>query len=265
MTFFPRRFVAAAVLAALALPALAESAAAPAASATAAPVAAAPAAAASAPQGRPGPGARMHGHRHPHSHGYQQGYAAPEQRQANMAQHAADLKAQLKIAPEQEGAWTTFTAAMAPSQGYARLSMDGMEKLTVPERIDRMHAIHVQRSAEMERRGEAVKAFYAALTPAQQKTFDAHHSSHHSAMHRARAQDSGTGQPNGRGPGAMTEPGHEYCHPDGEPSKPGMGAGPRHGGHNMRPMRPAAMPAAAPAAPAPAAAASAAPAAAPAK
>ena len=48
-----------------------------------------------------------------------------------------------------------------------------MDKLTTPERIDRMRAMRAQHAAEADRRGEATKAFYATLTPEQQKTFDA--------------------------------------------------------------------------------------------
>ena len=35
-----------------------------------------------------------------------------------------------------------------------------------------MRAMRAQQAAEAERRGEATKTFYAALTPEQQKTFD---------------------------------------------------------------------------------------------
>ena len=48
-----------------------------------------------------------------------------------------------------------------------------MEKLTTPERIDQMQALHAQREAEMKKRGDATKTFYAGLTPEQKKTFDA--------------------------------------------------------------------------------------------
>src|SRR3989344_476109 len=59
----------------------------------------------------------------------------------------------------------------------ASLDRQNMDKLTPPERIDRMRAMRAQHAAEADRRGEATKAFYAALTPEQQKTFDAqaHH------------------------------------------------------------------------------------------
>ena len=100
-----------------------------------------------------------------------------ERHHGDMAQrHAkrlADLKAQLKLTPAQESAWTTFTTAMQPGERPARLDRQDMDKLTTPERIDRMRAMRAQHAAEADRRGEATKAFYATLTPEQQKTFDA--------------------------------------------------------------------------------------------
>lgn len=147
MSFFQRRIAATAVLAALALPVLAQ----PAPSTP-------PTASASAQQARK-PGDWQ------------------EHRQAHMAQRANALKAQLKLTPQQEPAWTTFMAAMQPAERSARLERldrKEMEKLTTPERIDRMRALRAQYGAEADRRGEAIKTFYAALTPEQQKTFDAH-------------------------------------------------------------------------------------------
>lgn len=108
-----------------------------------------------------------------------------QQRQAYMAERMAQLKAQLKLTAAQEPAWTSFTAAMQPAERKARLDHADMDKLSTPERIDRMRALRAQHAAEADRRGEATKAFYAALTPDQQKTFDAqpHHGRHHDGMH----------------------------------------------------------------------------------
>jgi len=146
MSFFQRRIAAAAVMAAMALPVLAQ------------PAPPMPAAAdASAQQARK-PGDWQ------------------ERRQAHMAQRANTLKAQLKLTPEQEPAWTAFMAVMQPAERPARLDRldrKEMEKLTTPERIDRMRAMRVQHTAEADRRGEAIKTFYAALTPEQKKIFDA--------------------------------------------------------------------------------------------
>lgn len=102
----------------------------------------------------------------------------PEQRQQfmkeRMGQRLEAFKQKLQLTPAQEPAWNGFVQSMQPNAEprHARLDWQGMDKLTTPERIDRMRAMHAQRGAEMERRGEAVKAFYAQLTPAQQKTFD---------------------------------------------------------------------------------------------
>ncbi|MDB5884154.1 MAG: hypothetical protein JWR74_325 [Polaromonas sp.] len=109
----------------------------------------------------------------------------PAKMQAWMAKRQAEMKTRLKITPAQEGAWTAFTTAMQPP---ARM-MGGerpmatqraeLDKLTTPERIDKMKAMRTQRmtemNAEMDKRGEATKSFYAALSPEQQKLFDAEH------------------------------------------------------------------------------------------
>lgn len=143
---FQHRLAATAVLAALALPALAQPA-----------PATPPAASATAEKGD---------HRHSKAE-------HRERRQAHMAKRMAALKEQLKLTPAQESAWTTYTAALQPGERTARLDRKDLDKLTTPERIDRMRALRAQHAAEADRRGEATKAFYAALTPEQQKTFDA--------------------------------------------------------------------------------------------
>ena len=142
MSFLQHRIAAAAVLAALALPVLAQP----------------------APSDAPAAGAPAQQARKPGD--------LQERHQARMAQRANAFKAQLKLTPEQEPAWTAFMAAMQPAQRTARLDPADMEKRTTPERIDRMRALRAQQAAEADRRGEATKTFYAALTPEQQKTFD---------------------------------------------------------------------------------------------
>lgn len=107
----------------------------------------------------------------------------PAKMQAQMQEHMqkrqADLKAKLKLTAAQEPAWTTFTSSMQPPAHGPRPDKAAMEKLTTPERIDKMRALHAERSAQMEKRAEATKAFYAALTPEQQKVFDANTMQHH--------------------------------------------------------------------------------------
>ncbi len=109
----------------------------------------------------------------------------PAKMQAWLAKRQAELKAKLNITPAQEGAWAAYTAAMQPPARGARLTPEQraeFDKLTTPERIDKMRALRNQRMAEMaaamDQRGDATKAFYAALSPEQQKTFDAEHKKH---------------------------------------------------------------------------------------
>lgn len=102
----------------------------------------------------------------------------PEQRQQarqqRHAQKAAVLKQKLAITPDQENAWSSFQQAMQPAgQARAHGQRQDWKQLTTPERIDRMRELRTQRMAEQDRRGDAIKAFYAALKPEQQKTFDA--------------------------------------------------------------------------------------------
>ncbi|NMM07932.1 Spy/CpxP family protein refolding chaperone [Polaromonas sp.] len=106
----------------------------------------------------------------------------PAKMQAMMARHQTELKAKLKLTPAQEGAWTAFTAAMQPPDHMARPTSEQRaeyDKLSTPERIDKMRALRTQRTADistaLDKRGEATKTFYAALSPEQQKTFDARH------------------------------------------------------------------------------------------
>ena len=54
-----------------------------------------------------------------------------------------------------------------------------MDKLTTPERIDKMRALRTEHmtamNAAMDKREEATKTFYAALNAEQKKVFDAEH------------------------------------------------------------------------------------------
>ncbi len=107
----------------------------------------------------------------------------PAKMQAKMQEHMqkrqADLKAKLKLTAAQEPAWSTFSASMQPAAHGPRPDKAAMEKLTTPERIDKMRALHAERGAQMDKRAEATKAFYATLSPAQQKVFDATAMQHH--------------------------------------------------------------------------------------
>lgn len=93
--------------------------------------------------------------------------------QERRARHLAELKEKLKLSPAQESAWTAFTAAIQlPAAPRVRPDRAELEKLSTPERIDRMQAFMAERDAQMRRYADATKTFYAALTPEQKKSFD---------------------------------------------------------------------------------------------
>ncbi|MFT3718715.1 Spy/CpxP family protein refolding chaperone [Pseudorhodoferax sp.] len=142
-----KRFVLAGAMAALAAGAIAQTPAAP---------PAAPPAAGQAP------GADA---QHPHQHRPRDGGA----------QRLARLKEQLKITPAQEPAWNAYTASLLPPPPPAeRPPREDLRTLTTPQRIERLRALHAERTADMERRAEAVLRLYGALAPEQQQVFDRH-------------------------------------------------------------------------------------------
>lgn len=93
-------------------------------------------------------------------------------REARRAQRLAELKQKLQITGGQENAWATWTNAMKPVQRQ-RPDRAEFERLTTPERIDRMRAFRAERNAAMDKRMDATKNFYAVLSAEQKRTFDA--------------------------------------------------------------------------------------------
>lgn len=125
-----------------------------------------------------------------HHHGRFDPARMQERMAERMARRQAALKQKLQLAPTQESAWTAYTSAMKPPARMQRPDRAEFAKLTTPERIDRLRAIHAARSAEMDKRADATKTFYAALTAEQKKVFDeqslhrrgghrGHHFGHH--------------------------------------------------------------------------------------
>lgn len=134
---------------------------------------------------------------HGQGHGYSHGNRDPKEMmarwQARHDQRMAELKKELQLTPAQESAWTQFAGAMRPPASMPQHpNREAMARMTTPERIDQMQAMHKQRQAEMDRHAEATKAFYASLTPEQKKKFDAHTAQamgkHHGGGHHGRHQ-----------------------------------------------------------------------------
>jgi hypothetical protein len=104
-----------------------------------------------------------------------------EQHRAAMSQ---DLHTVLNIHPNQEAAFAAFQASMAPParEDHRMGDRAKMEAMTTPQRLDMMLAKLDEHAAMMRKHIEATKAFYAALTPEQQRVFDALGRLHH-GMH----------------------------------------------------------------------------------
>jgi hypothetical protein len=88
----------------------------------------------------------------------------------------------LKLSATQEPAWKTFTDAITPGAMPARPDHAAMEKMTAPERMEKMLALSKERQVKMESHLAALKTFYAVLTPEQKKIVDASHM-HMRGMH----------------------------------------------------------------------------------
>ena len=129
----------------------------------------------------------------PGVHGYTKGLLGQSDR-ADLVGDLADLKTRLQITPAQESAWTEFANTVQSHKRTQGMNRQDMAQLTTPERIDRMRALRAERAAEADRHGDATKALYAALTPAQQKTMDEQTLRHHRKGNRM-----GEGRHMGRG------------------------------------------------------------------
>lgn len=98
------------------------------------------------------------------------------ERQALIDQRLAQLKDELKIMPNQEGAWQAYSDTMKqtmqrPARPDAR---QGQAQLTAPERMARHIERMKQRLAKMEVMATAMQNLYAQLTPEQRTIADMH-------------------------------------------------------------------------------------------
>jgi protein CpxP len=105
-----------------------------------------------------------------HDPARQQAHAA--KMHEKMAQHHAMLHDKLKLTTAQEPAWATFGASMKPGQRPARMDRAALAKMSAPQRMETRIAMSKERISHQETRLAALKTFYAALTPEQQKVFD---------------------------------------------------------------------------------------------
>ena len=108
--------------------------------------------------------------------------------EAMKKQHLEDLKTVLRLRPDQEAALAAFTAAHEPQR--FEMKLDGKAQ-TTPERLDQMAKREETMRAARDKHRQALAKFYAALSPDQQKVFD--------ALHRLQGHGGGHGPMMGHG------------------------------------------------------------------
>jgi Spy/CpxP family protein refolding chaperone len=95
-----------------------------------------------------------------------------------MAKRQAALHDKLSLSPAQEAAWKTFTDKVQATSPV-RPEAAPAATMTAPERADRMAAFLQTKQQQAATRAQAVKEFYAVLSPEQQKIFDSQFQGRH--------------------------------------------------------------------------------------
>ncbi len=125
---------------------------------------------------------------HPHRMGHERMTGMPgmmgnpkmqEQRDNRRAErqqkYLNELKVYLQLQAHQEAAWQIFSNAVkTPVKRAMSFKPSELEKLSTPERIDKVMASKAEKDLEITNRMNASKTFYTSLTPTQQKVFDTH-------------------------------------------------------------------------------------------
>jgi hypothetical protein len=81
----------------------------------------------------------------------------------------------LRLTPNQEGAWHAFAQASTPDPNQVardRRAQQMMPQLTSPQRVQLSIDVMEADLQTLRERGQALKAFYATLSPGQRVTFD---------------------------------------------------------------------------------------------
>lgn len=110
----------------------------------------------------------------PMGYGMKDGSKAERMQERHQARQE-QLHKELKLSAAQEPAWKAYTEKSGPPADWKFPDREAMDKLTAPERLEKMLEMSKQHQAHMAERLEAMKTFYAQLTPEQKKVFDAYH------------------------------------------------------------------------------------------
>jgi Spy/CpxP family protein refolding chaperone len=108
-----------------------------------------------------------------------------QQMQAGMEKHRMQLHDKLKLTAQQEPAWKAFTDATSPQHAGmhdAKGDHQAMANLSAPAMVEKMLERSKERMARQQQHLDALKTFYAVLTPEQQKILDDSHRRMHNGM-----------------------------------------------------------------------------------
>ena len=125
-------------------------------------------------------------------------------RQAHDRQRSADIALLLRLRPDQQVAFQAMEAALAPSEGGRegwKPEGGAASPATTAQALDRMQARMAAHEQRMRAHLDAVRRFYAALSPEQQGLFDALMRLRHGGGEGGRGHG-GPQMMHGEGPGA---------------------------------------------------------------
>jgi hypothetical protein len=97
---------------------------------------------------------------------------------ARFDKHMAKLHGALKLTSAQEADWTEFSNKMKPVK-MDKPGHQDWKDLSTPDRLDKILDNMKSHEKQMAEHAAAVRAFYGALTPDQQKIFDRQFQAYH--------------------------------------------------------------------------------------
>ena len=93
--------------------------------------------------------------------------------QVLMTKKHNQLHDKLNLSADQEGAWKTYTDATMTNMTQSKRGAVDLDSMSAPQRMEKGLEFMNERLKKMAAQLDALKTFYATLTPEQQKVFDA--------------------------------------------------------------------------------------------
>lgn len=97
---------------------------------------------------------------------------SPERMKEYFEKRQSELHDKLKLNANQESAWNAYIGKIRPTDMPKRPDRAEIDKLSAPERMEKMLGFMKEGEKHMAEKLAATKEFYAVLTPEQQKIFN---------------------------------------------------------------------------------------------